>query len=66
MALPRPLLALLQSLIKLDVNDALLEKLNTKDPFFNNYLLNYFPKQIIEKFKKEISNHQLRHEIIMC
>jgi glutamate dehydrogenase len=65
MSLPRPLLALLQSLIKLDINGTLLEKFNSKDPFLNNFFYNYFPKSVIEKFKKELNNHQLKHEIII-
>lgn len=65
MSLPRPLLALLQSLVKLDINDTLLKELNTNNTIFNNFFYNYFPKSVMEKFKTELNNHQLKHEIII-
>ncbi len=60
---PRPLLALLQSIIKLDVSAAL-----SKDPMmdhdiFHSLYLDYFPSLFQQKFSTSLFTHPLKRDI---
>ena len=61
--LPRPLLALLQSLIKLDISDALLNSSSLSHNLYHKLFEDYFPTQLIKPYKQSISMHPLRNEI---
>lgn len=60
----RPELAVLLSYGKMSLYNDLIKAKVTEDEYYEPWLLNYFPKLIGERFKKEISEHPLRKEII--
>lgn len=60
----RPELAVILAYAKLTLKEQIVHSPIIDDQYFNALLLNYFPTQIQEKFKKEIINHQLRRNII--
>ena len=61
--LPRPLLALLQSLIKLDISAALLTSSSLSHPVYNKLFESYFPKSLTKSYPSHIFSHPLRQEI---
>jgi glutamate dehydrogenase len=63
--LTRPELAVLLSYSKMSVYKELLETKLPQEKFFERYLLEYFPKTMVEDYKEEIISHQLRKEIII-
>lgn len=61
--LERPELAILLAYSKMDMYQNMLEHDLSHDDF-QPYLVNYFPAKMRKKYKKIISNHQLRPQII--
>ncbi|RAP27314.1 hypothetical protein DID74_00455 [Candidatus Marinamargulisbacteria bacterium SCGC AG-333-B06] len=62
-ALPRPLLALLQSVIKLEISEALLNSNSLSHKVYHKLFESYFPKPLVKSYKSAIFSHPLRHEI---
>lgn len=62
-AFTRPVLAKLQAYVKMTHYDHLLAGPTLATKTHESQYLNYFPKSIQAKFKKEILSHRLRHEI---
>ena len=60
----RPILATLMLYAKIFLQDILLGSSLIKDPSYERYLMEYFPKEFRDRFKEEIINHPLRSEII--
>ncbi|WP_375650760.1 NAD-glutamate dehydrogenase [Bartonella sp. OT172YNZD] len=60
----RPELAVIFAYAKLTLKEEIANNPIVDDHYFNTTLLNYFPTQIQENFKKEVINHQLRRNII--
>ncbi|WP_375706615.1 NAD-glutamate dehydrogenase [Bartonella sp. AA126HLJHH] len=60
----RPELAVIFAYAKLTLKEEIANSPIVDDHYFNTALLNYFPTQIQENFKKEVINHQLRRNII--
>lgn len=63
--LTRPELSVILSYSKMSVYNELLTTKLPEEKFFENYLLDYFPEMMRQKFKGEILNHQLKREIII-
>ena len=61
--LTRPELAKLAPLVKMEVCEALLADERFDTPYIDQWLINYFPKVIRERFEHAILNHPLRREI---
>ena len=61
--LPRPLLALLQSLVKLEINEALIQSDILEHHMFDSLYESYFPEIFYKKFNKELHSHPLKKEI---
>ncbi|MBI60523.1 hypothetical protein CL657_04835 [bacterium] len=61
--LPRPLLALLQSLIKLETSESLSSSDCLSHPLYNKLFESYFPKKLAKSYKKQIQAHPLRADI---
>ncbi len=59
-----PELCILLSYSKLTYKEALLESDLANEPFFQQTLLEYFPKRMQQDYKEEILNHPLKREII--
>ncbi len=64
LSLTRPELAVIISYSKMSLFNALSDIDVTNDPYFEKYLINYFPKSMYEKFKSDILSHPLKNEII--
>jgi glutamate dehydrogenase len=62
--LTRSELATLVSLAKIRIKKALLSGSLIDDPLAQDWLINYFPAPIVEKYKPYIIQHRLRREII--
>ncbi|NVJ59292.1 MAG: NAD-glutamate dehydrogenase [Gammaproteobacteria bacterium] len=62
--LTRSELAVLLAYGKMGLKESLLSHEITKEPYFEQELIEYFPKALRTKFKKEILHHPLRKEII--
>ncbi len=62
--LTRPELCVMLAYSKMDIYNQILASNLVKDKYFESELFAYFPKLLQEKFPDEISNHQLRNEII--
>ncbi len=62
--LTRPELCVMLAYAKIDIYNHIVTSSLVKDKYFENELFSYFPKLLQEKFSEEISNHQLRNEII--
>ena len=62
--LTRPELAVLLCYSKIVFYNALLESEIPDMDSNNNWLFNYFPEKLRDKYKKDILNHRLRREII--
>ncbi len=62
--LTRPELSVVLAYSKLSLYEELLRSKLPDDPYYLQDLMLYFPKQMQEKFQKEIESHQLRREII--
>jgi len=62
--LTRPELAVIVAYAKMSLYDRLLESNLLDDPYLEKYLLDAFPDRLSKKYKKAISKHQLRREII--
>ena len=60
----RPELCVMLAYSKMDLYPQILASDLAKDPYLAPDLFKYFPKLLQEKFPEEISNHQLRYEII--
>lgn len=60
-----PELAVLLSYSKMFVSKDLGNSELLQDPYFESYLLNYFPVKMRERFRSEILAHPLRREIIV-
>ena len=61
--LPRPLLAQLQSLVKLEVSESLLQSSYLMHPIYESLYLSYFPTHITKTYADDIFDHPLRKEI---
>lgn len=61
--LPRPLLALLQSLTKLTLAEDLLASSLIEHPFFTDHFHAYFPQSILHEFGTHVSSHPLKKDI---
>ncbi len=62
--LTRAELAVLLAYGKMQLKESLLSPEITKEPYFENELINYFPKALHKKFINQIKEHPLRSEII--
>ena len=62
--LTRPELCVMLAYSKMDIYNQLVTSDLVKDKYFEHELFSYFPKLLQKKFADEISNHQLRNEII--
>ena len=62
--LTRPELSVLVAYAKMVLKEQLLTPEITDDPFLSQLLVNYFPKQLQEKYSKRMVAHPLRAEII--
>ena len=62
--LPRPLLALLQSHMKIKVYEELLFSDLIESNFFSKIYQSYFPPKIMQQYKKEAIGHPLKKEIL--
>lgn len=62
--LTRPELAVLVGYTKMNLFDTLVNSKFPDDPFLKEYLINYFPKAIREKYKNDVLQHPLKREII--
>ncbi len=60
----RPELAILLCYTKIWLKNEILKTDLPNNPYFEKFLIGYFPKQMQEEFKDEILNHPLRREII--
>ncbi len=60
----RPLLALLQSLVKLDISETLSESKLSDQALFSDLFFNYFPKSLLKKYKSKLNSHPLKKDII--
>ncbi len=60
----RPELSVMLSYAKMDLYNNIINSALIKDAYFEDMLIDYFPKLLRKDFKKEIINHQLRNEII--
>jgi len=61
--LPRPLLAVLQSYVKMDVFDKLVNSPILEESFVDTLYQSYFPELILSKFSDQINSHRLKKEI---
>lgn len=62
--MPRPVLAVLQAYVKMQVFEYFQKAKLLNDPYFNDWFISYFPKSIINKFREELFLHPLKKEII--
>ncbi len=62
--LAAPELAVLVAYSKMDIYEQLRDSQLVKDRYFDQELVNYFPKILGERFSEQIGQHQLRDEII--
>ncbi len=62
--LTRPELCVMLAYSKMDIYNNILASNLVKDKYFESELFSYFPKLMQEKFAYEVTNHQLRNEII--
>jgi len=62
--LTRPEIAVLLSYAKLDLLQEVIDSELPDDPYFEEMLRDYFPRQATEKFSNELSVHRLKREII--
>jgi glutamate dehydrogenase len=62
--LTRPELCVMLAYSKIDIYNRIVTSSLVKDKYFESELFSYFPKLLQEKFSEEISNHQLRNEIV--
>lgn len=63
-ALSRPTIAILIAYAKNSIFHKLADIDFSKDKFFEQYLINYFPKQLQKNAKKAILEHQLKNQIV--
>jgi len=63
--LPRPLLCALAGYTKLYGTQIFLESDNFRDPWFDRFIVRYFPAGLSRKYSKFILNHPLKREIII-
>jgi glutamate dehydrogenase len=62
--LTQPELCILLSYSKLTYKSALLSSELCKEPYFNEVLIDYFPRAVQKRFEDEILSHPLKQEII--
>lgn len=62
--LARPELAILLAYTKMSIYRWLLETKLPDEPFFQHYLVDYFPRAVSERYPEAIRSHALRREII--
>jgi glutamate dehydrogenase len=60
----RPELCVMLAYSKMSIYNNILSSDLLKDKYFENELFSYFPKKMQQQFADQISNHQLRNEII--
>lgn len=61
---PRPLLAVLQSYVKMDIFDKLVNASFLNHSLVSPLYKGYFPKMILDKFEDHLDKHRLKKEII--
>jgi glutamate dehydrogenase len=59
-----PELAVCMAAVKMWLTEQILQSTLVQDPLLENYLLNYFPSKLQERFKENLLKHPLRREII--
>jgi glutamate dehydrogenase len=62
--LTRPELAILLAYTKMGIYRWLLESKLPDEPYFQHYLIDYFPTALAERYREAIHSHALRREII--
>ncbi len=62
--LTRPELSVIMAYAKITLQAEIATNPLSEDPYFETALFNYFPPAMREKYAEEISNHQLRRDII--
>jgi glutamate dehydrogenase len=62
--LTRPDLSVLLAYAKLDLEHAIVESQLPDDPYFEPWLVAYFPKEAAARFEDEIPKHRLAREIV--
>jgi glutamate dehydrogenase len=62
-SLPRPLLAFLQAIVKLDLSEQLVSCSKLDAPLFNELFLSYFPQLMHKTFGDHLIKHPLKREI---
>lgn len=62
--LTRPELCVMLAYSKMDIYNQILSSSLVRDKYFETELFSYFPTLLQKKFADEITNHQLRNEII--
>lgn len=63
--LPRPILCALVGFGKLFGAQMLLESDEFTDPWYDHFILRYFPAGLSKKYEREIKNHPLKREIVI-
>ncbi len=63
--LPRPVLCALSGYTKLYGTQLFLESEEFLDPWFDRFILRYFPARLSRKYSDQIINHPLKREIII-
>ncbi len=61
--MPRPVLAIMQAYVKMNVYEALLHDELLTDPVFLNLYLSYLPESLKQRFGRLAEDHPLRQEI---
>ena len=61
---PRPLLAVLQSYVKMDIFEKLVNSEFLNHPFVDPLYKGYFPELILTQFSNQLDKHRLKKEII--
>ena len=64
LALPRPLISVIQAYIKMAVLDSIVSSKLMQDPYFEPLLLEYFPEAFSNSFKSDVLDHPLKDNII--
>ncbi len=62
--LPRPVLCALAGFAKLYGAQVFLESADLDDPWYDRFILRYFPAELSTKYSDHIKNHPLKREII--
>ncbi|RLA62768.1 MAG: hypothetical protein DRQ88_01845 [Epsilonproteobacteria bacterium] len=62
--LPRPVLAQIQSFVKMGVYNDFQKSDLLDDPFFDKFYKSYFPQLIVQEFEGDLAAHPLKKQII--